>query len=142
MEVLMNRYEKIIFILLFFGFVFSSYGSVYQTEQNSQEEGRSCPFLFSVITDQNVNMQIIRDMLSVVRVNPNVSLEGCRGDEFYDSLPEGSTLPHAAAHLEHPRAYSIYNLLKRYGANEEATDENGNTPSDIREMMRMERLGR
>ncbi len=133
--------KKITFILLIFGFVFSSYSTAYQIEQGSQEERESCPFLYFLVVDKNTGM--LRDILRNIRMSPNVSLEGCRGDEFYDSLPEGSTLLHVAAHLGSDySSYNIYQALKQYGADEAAKDENGNTPPDIQAMMRKKRLGR
>ena len=129
----MNKYEKITLTLLIFGFVFSAYGSAYQVEQVSQEE-ESCPILFYAIKDQNA--QIVRDLLEMIKEDTNASLEGCRGDEFYDSLPKDSTLLHVAAHL---RGSYISQLLITHRANEEATDENGDTPQDIKNMMRSER---
>ena len=130
--------KKITFILLIFGFIFSSYSSGYQIEQSSQEERESCPFLYFLVVDKNTGM--LRDILRNIRMSPNVSLEGCRGEEFYDGLPENSTLLHVAAHLE--GSYNIYQALKQYGASEAAKDENGNTPPDIQAMMRKKRLGR
>ena len=140
MEVFMNKYEKMIFILLIFGFVFSVYGNNYQVEQVSQG-GASCPALFYAIKDQNI--QIVRELLEMVKVNTNVSLEGCHGDEFYDSLPKGSTLLHVATYLDSSyHSNSIYSLLKRHRANEEITDENGDTPLDVRRRMNLRRSGR
>ena len=132
----MNKYEKTTFILLILGFVFSTYGSAYQIEQISQEEKVSCPTLFYAIKDQNV--LLVRDLLEMIKEDTNASLEGCHGDEFYDSLPEGSTLLHVAAYLN-VNSSAISQLLIRHRANKEATDENGDTPQDIKDKMRFGR---
>ena len=137
----MNKYEKTTFILLILGFVFSTYGSAYQIEQISQEEKVSCPTLFYAIKDQN--LQLVRDLLEMIKKDTNVSLDGCHGDEFYYSLPEGSTLLHVSTYLDDSySSNSIYSLLKRYRANEEVTDENGDAPLDIRRRMNLKRSGR
>ena len=141
----MDKYKKMVFILFIFGFVIPSYGNVYQEEQSSQEEKKTCPLLFALITAENVDMSTLGDVLRRGRnrnrrreqpqldLDPNESLEGCRGDERYDRLPEGSTLLHVAAHLGDEDIHDrIYSLLRRNGADETATDENGDTPRDIR----------
>ena len=90
-----------------------------------------------MITAEHVDIQAIRDLVGRGRkqmgLDPNESLEGCRGDEFYDSLPEGSTLLHVAAHLKSTSTRNIYGLLLRNRAHETATDENGDTPKDIKD---------
>ena len=89
----MGGYTKMIFILFTFGFVISSYGSIYQEEQDSQEEEKTCPLLFRVLILPDVTMSDIMTIVGNGRgqfgEDLNVSLEGCQGDEDYDKLPKG-----------------------------------------------------
>ena len=133
----MDKCKEIILIFLIFGFALPSYSNAYQIEQTSQEEETSCPLLFLAVKEQIV--QSVKNLLIDIGEDPNISLEGCRGDELYDSLPKDSTLLHVAAHLDSTYiSHSIYRWLEDYGANKEAKDENGDTPQNIKDRIRSE----
>lgn len=102
----------------------------------SSHANAECPALLSAIIDED--RDVVRLLLEEYNSDPDASLEGCLGYEPYDNLPGNSTLLHAAATYEDlilksmTRQDSIYDLLVRHGANQEATNENGDTPLDIK----------